>query len=310
MDLRSRYRGALLGLAVGDAMGASIEFGRYPNYHPIFDLRGGGPHDLQPGQWTDDTSMALCLADSLLERGGFDAQDQLERYLRWMEHGYRSSTGTCFDVGDTVRTALGRFQRDRTPHCGSDDPRSAGNGSIMRLCPVPLYYRGDPAAAIARSADSSRTTHATPTAIDACRYLGGLIVGALQGRTKQDLLSEGFSPVNGLFDREPLCPEISQIAMGSFKERRPPAEIRGSGYVVESLEAALWAFHHGGTFLGGLYLAVNLGDDADTTGAVYGQLAGAYYGDSAIPPAFRGEVSRWADLVAVADGLLAASEAA
>ncbi|MDA8346704.1 MAG: ADP-ribosylglycohydrolase family protein [Thermaerobacter sp.] len=308
MDLRSRYRGAIYGLAVGDAMGASIEFGIYPDYHPIFDLRGGGPHNLEAGQWTDDTSMALCLADSLLHLGEFDAQDQLRRYLRWLREGYRSSTGKCFDAGGTVRTALQRFERRPAPYCGSEDPNSAGNGSIMRLCPVPLFFRSDPRVAIARSADSSRTTHAARTTIDACRYLGGLIVGALEGRTKRELLSPRFTPIAGLFDAEPLCPEIERIALGAFKNRRPPSEIKGSGYVVDSLEAALWAFYHGETFLGGLYLAVNLGNDADTTGAVFGQLAGAHFGTEEIPADFRRSVAQWADLEAVADGLYEASQ--
>jgi ADP-ribosyl-[dinitrogen reductase] hydrolase len=308
MDLRSRYHGALFGLAVGDAMGASIEFGVYPNYHPIFDLRGGGPHALQPGQWTDDTSMALCLADSLLQCGGFDGEDQLRRYVRWMEEGYRSSTGQCFDIGNTVRRALRRFQEHPAPYCGTSDPQTAGNGSIMRVCPVPLFYRQDPRAAVARSADSSRTTHAAPVAVDACRYLGGLIVGALDGRSKEELLSPDFWPATAHETDEPLCAEISLIANGSFKLGRPLAGIKGSGYAADSLEAALWAFHHGATFLGGLYLAVNLGDDADTTGAVYGQLAGAYYGISEIPADFRRDVEQWADLSSVADALLTASK--
>ncbi|EQD71324.1 ADP-ribosylglycohydrolase, partial [mine drainage metagenome] len=161
-----------------------------------------------------------------------------------------------FDVGGTVARALERFARSPAPYCGSEDPMAAGNGSIMRLCPVPLYFRRDPKRAMARSADSSRTTHATATALDACRYLGGLIVGALQGRSKEELLAARFTPVAGAYDREPLCEEVERVARGSFKERMPPREINGGGYVVDSLESALWAFFHGATFLGGLYLAV------------------------------------------------------
>lgn len=308
MDLRSRYRGAIFGMAVGDALGASIEFSIYPHYSPVFDLHGGGPHRLRAGQWTDDTSMALCLADSLLAQGGFDPQDQLRRYVRWMREGERSATGECFDLGGTVRLALERFEKQPAPYCGSEDKNAAGNGSIMRLCPVPLYFRQEPALAMARSADSSRTTHASATTVDACRYLGGLIVGALEGRPKEELLSQRFSPLLGAYDESPLCEEIDRIARGSYTQRRPPKEINGGGYVVDSLESALWAFYHGGTFLGGLYLAVNLGNDADSTGAVYGQLAGAHYGVEAIPEDFRALVSEWADLAAVADGLLAASQ--
>jgi ADP-ribosyl-[dinitrogen reductase] hydrolase len=277
---RSRYRGALLGLAAGDALGTTVEFQPPGSFEPLTDIVGGGPFHLKPGQWTDDTSMALCLAESLLERG-FAPVDQLERYLSWWREGYLSSTGKCFDIGNTVRAALSRFERTHEPYCGSTDPRSAGNGSIMRLAPVPLFYASNPREAIERAADSSRTTHAAPEAVDACRYLSALIVGAIQGASKEDILSDHFDAGTGAWQQQPLAPGIAEIASGSFKRREPP-EIVGSGYVVKSLEAALWAFHHSDSFKDGALLTVNLGDDADTTGAVYGQLAGAYFGDEDI----------------------------
>jgi len=277
-----RYRGSLWGLAVGDALGTTLEFKSPGTFKPIKEMVGGGPFHLKPGQWTDDTSMALCLAESLIERKGFDPVDQLERYLRWYREGHLSSTGECFDIGGTVKAALLRFEKRRQPYCGSTDTFSAGNGSMMRLAPVPLFYAQNPQEAIERSGESSRTTHGTITAIDACRYLGSLIVGALHGVGKDELLSDHFSPVPGYWDKNPLTREINEIASGSFKLKNPP-DIKGTGYVVQSLEAALWAFHKSGSFGEGCLLAVNLGDDADTTGAVYGQLAGAYYGENGIP---------------------------
>ena len=306
MDLRSRYRGAMLGLAVGDALGASIEFSRHPHYAPVFEMRGGGPHHLEPGQFTDDTSMALCLADSLLASDGFDAEDQLRHYVAWWQEGLRSSTGACFDIGAATEAALKRFQLRPGPECGSLDPQSAGNGSMMRLAPVPLFFRRDPQAAVAYAARSSRTTHGATEAVDGCRYLAALILGALDGTPKHDLLRVRFAPIPGLWQDEPLAPALDAVATGDYKAMRPP-EIDGGGYVVSSLRSALWAFHHGDTFLGGLYLAVNLGNDADTTGAVYGQLAGAYYGEDAIPGTWRDLVERWADIGSVAEELLAAS---
>jgi ADP-ribosyl-[dinitrogen reductase] hydrolase len=167
MDLRDRYRGCLLGLAVGDAVGTALEFESRGTLEPLTDMVGGGPFGLQPGQWTDDTSMALCLADSLLACGGFSPFDQLRRYLRWWREGYRSSTGRCFDIGTTTMEALRRFAGLGREYCGSDDPQKAGNGSLMRLAPVPMFYACQPAEAVARAADSSRTTHAAPNAIDA-----------------------------------------------------------------------------------------------------------------------------------------------
>lgn len=301
-ELRSRARGALLGLAAGDALGTTLESRRPGRFDPIEDMLGGGPFGLEPGQWTDDTSMALCLAESLVECGGFDARDQMERYVRWWHEGYLSSTGRCFDIGRTVRQALVKFTQTGEPFSGPTHPQTAGNGSIMRLAPIPLFYRDDPHAAIRRAAESSRTTHGTLEAVDACRWFAGLILGALQGRPKDELLSEGFSPVPLLWRTDPLAPAIAAIARGSFKRKEPP-EIVGSGYVVRSLEAALWAFHKSDDFRSGALLAVNLGNDADTTGAVYGQLAGAYYGEAAIPAGWVEKLALRETILALADRL-------
>lgn len=298
--LRARYRGALLGLAAGDAVGTTLEFQPPGSFQPIGDMVGGGPFALRPGEWTDDTSMALCLAESLIERRGFDPKDQMERYLRWFRHGHLSSTGRCFDIGGTVRAALYRYEETGDPLAGATDPRSAGNGSLMRLAPVPLAYARRPRAAIRRAAESSRTTHGAATAVDACRYLAALLVGAVQGAGKDALLSPRYAPVPGCWEAQPLVPEIDEIACGSFRRRDPPA-IRGSGYVVRSLEAALWALHRSDSFAEGCLLAVNLGEDADTTAAVYGQLAGAVYGAHRIPArwlerlAERTRIERFAD---------------
>lgn len=290
-DVLSRYRGCLLGLAVGDAIGTTLEFRSPGTFEPINDMIGGGRFRLDPGQWTDDTSMALCLAESLVETGRFDPIDQLERYSQWLWYGHMSSTGTSFDIGNTVRQALLKFERTKEPCCGSTDPRSAGNGCIMRLAPVPLCYACSPKEAIEKSRESSRTTHAATVCVDACRYLGGLIVGAVYGVGKDELLSERYSPVPGYWSQNPLTRGIADIAAGSFKILAPPA-IQGTGYVVQSLEAALWAFHKTDSFREGCLLAVNLGDDADTTGAVYGQIAGAYYGEHGIPRDWREKLAR------------------
>ena len=189
---------------------------------------GAGPFNLPAGAWTDDTSMALCLAESLIERGGFDPVDQLERYVRWYRHGHLSSTSRCFDIGNTVREALHRFERAHQPYCGSTDPMTAGNGSIMRLAPVVLFFRRSPLEAIVRAAESSRTTHGAPEAVDACRYLAALLLGILDGLDKGDVLGGMFEPVPGLWTASPLSPRIAEVAAGSFRMKQPP-EIRGSG---------------------------------------------------------------------------------
>jgi ADP-ribosylglycohydrolase len=290
MQQIERYRGSLLGLAAGDAVGTTLEFKRPGTFTPINDMVGGGPFRLKPGQWTDDTSMALCLAESLIEQNGFVPTDQLEKYLQWYRNGHLSSRGRCFDIGNTVRAALAQFEQTGEPYCGSTDPKTAGNGSIMRLAPVPLFFARNPKDAIEKSAESSRTTHGARSAVDACRYLAALLVGAINGVSREELLSSRYSPIPGYWQENPLVEEIDQIAAGSFKHRQPP-EIKGTGYVVASLEAALWAFARTDSFQEGCLLAVNLGDDADTTGAVYGQLAGAFYGEQGIPKSWRDQLA-------------------
>ncbi len=302
MNRLKRYRGCLLGLAVADAVGTTLEFKSPGSFTPISDMVGGGPFQLEVGQWTDDTSMALCLGHSLIECQGFDAADQMDRYVKWWREGYMSSNGRCFDIGNTVSAALRRYQSSGNPYAGSTDPYTAGNGSIMRLASVPMFYAKNPAGAITKSGDSSRTTHAAKSAVDGCRYFAALILGALQGLDKETLLAAHYSPVQNYWQLHPLVDDIAAIAAGSFKEKQPP-EIRGTGYVVHSLEAALWAFYNSDSFREGCLMAANLGDDADTTAAVYGQIAGAFYGEEGIPAEWRAKVTMHDEIVQLAEKL-------
>ncbi len=277
-----RYHGALLGLAAGDALGTTVEFQSPGTFEPVQEIVGGGPFGMRPGQWTDDTSLALCLAESLVECRGFDPVDQLQRYVRWWHEGHLSCTGHCFDIGNTTRSALANFERTGKPS-GLTSPNAAANGSIMRLAPVPMFYACDVDAAMGFAAQSSATTHAAAEPLAACRYMASVIVRALKGAPKEEIL--GKPETAGLPEK------IAAVAAGSFKTKQPPA-IKGTGYVVDSLEAALWAFHNSDNFADGARLAINLGDDADTTGAVYGQIAGAHYGASGIP-------GHWRDILAM-----------
>ncbi|CAF3700936.1 unnamed protein product [Rotaria sp. Silwood1] len=312
--ITDRLKGSLLGLAVGDALGASVEFRprQYLVDHPIANMQSGGTWGLQAGQWTDDTSMALCLASSLISRKEFDPYDQLVRYKWWYKHGYLSSTGRCFDIGNATHKSLDEFCRRQNEcqrrwgtvseeqmdsfsyeemrpsgfdvNCGGSNAN--GNGALMRLAPVPLFFYREPAKAVEFSGQSARLTHGDPRAIDACRYYGALIVAAIHGESKEKLLDPNFySAHRAWFGRNELHREVLAVASGSFKQKDGYSMgIRGSGQSVKSLEAALWAFWSDEqSFAKGVLKAVNLGDDTDTTGAIYGQLAGAYYGSNQIP---------------------------
>jgi ADP-ribosyl-[dinitrogen reductase] hydrolase len=261
---------------------------------------GGGPFGLKPGEWTDDTSMALCLATSLVEKRGFDARDQMERYCRWHEEGYLSSTGECFDIGTTTSAALRRFRREGNPFAGTTDPHAAGNGCIMRLAPVPMYYAPDLEAVERFAGESGRTTHGAPECIDASRLFARILYRALLGQSKEEILLGDARSFGG-------SERIQAIARGDYRGKAE-TEIRGSGYVVDCLEAALWCFFRTTCFEDAVLAAVNLGDDADSTAAVCGQVAGAYYGESGIPTqwlerlAMRAEITRLADRLAARPG--------
>ena len=290
MTTLDRYRGCLLGLAAGDALGTTLEFEAPGSFEPLTDMVGGGPFDLWPGQWTDDTSMALCLAESLVTRGGFDPVHQLETYVRWYKDGHFSVKGHCFDIGNATRAALDRFIRTREPYCGDPSPHAAGNGSLMRLAPAPLAFAAAPETALRRAGDSSRTTHAAAECVDACRYFAGLLLAALADLPKAAILNNEYEPAAAYFAGKPFSAKMAAIANGGYKLKDPP-QIRGSGYVIHTLEAALWAFHTTDTFRAGALKVVNLGEDADTTGAVFGQIAGAYYGIDGIPEEWRAKLA-------------------
>lgn len=295
-----RARGALLGLAVGDALGTTLEFSRRDQHPHHAEMTGGGPFRLAPGQWTDDTSMALALADSLVARRGFDPRDLMDRFVRWWRQGEYSCTGRCFDIGIATREALARYAAKGDPMAGSTDPNSAGNGSLMRLAPVALFGWRDAAAMRRLAAGQSRTTHAAPQAVEACEVFALLLREAILGAPPAAVLA----PRAWSGD-----PGIAAAAAGAWRGRAREA-VRSSGYVLHTLEAALWAVERTDSFEAALVLAVNLGDDADSVGAVTGQLAGALYGLGGIPDRWLAPLA-WRDrLVDTADALLGAGEAA
>lgn len=280
---------------MGDALGTTLEFLPRGSFAPLQDMVGGGPFHLAPGQWTDDTSMVLCLGVSLVECGGFDPRDQMERYCCWWEEGYLSSTGRCFDVGGTVAAALRRFRAKGEPFVGSTDPQAAGNGSIMRLAPVPLFYFPDVEATAHFARESSRTTHGAAGCQDACQWLALAIGGTISGASKEDVLLGDTSRY--------ASHRIEAIRAGMWQQKTRD-QISGSGYVVESLEAAVWCVATTASFADAVLAADNLGEDADITAAVTGQLAGATYGARAIPATWLEKLAMRDFITTLADRLI------
>ncbi len=256
--IRDRAVGALLGLAVGDAIGTTLEFKARDTYPQLIDMVGGGPFGLKPGEWTDDTAMALALTDSLIAQGQLDERDLMERFVSWHEQGEYSCTGTCFDIGITTRQALMRFKRSGDPMAGSTDPQTAGNGSLMRLAPIAIRFHRDRKSLRDAAARQSRTTHAASEAVDACVAYAELLADAIEGRPVSEVLSPTQRDWSGA---------IAGIMAGSWRGK-PRHQVRASGYVAHSLEASLWSVGRSNSFADAVLLAANLGEDADTTAAI------------------------------------------
>lgn len=271
--VRDRAIGAMMGLAVGDAIGTTLEFKPRDSYASITDMIGGGPFRLKTGQWTDDTAMSLALADSLYACGNLDPGDLMTRFVQWKAQGTYSCTGHCFDIGSATAAALQKFEREGDPFGGSADPYTAGNGSLMRLAPVVTRYWRDPQVLRQTAADQSRTTHAAPEAVSACVAFAEILADAIEGEPRSLVMRPRDSDHEG---------SIRPILAGSWRGKQR-SEVKSSGYVAHSLEAALWSVGRTADFRAAVLTAANLGDDADTTAAITGQLAGAIYGYSGIP---------------------------
>jgi ADP-ribosyl-[dinitrogen reductase] hydrolase len=291
--IEDRAVGAFLGLAVGDGLGTTLEFTRRDARPRVTDLVGGGPFGLMPGEWTDDTAMALALADSLAANPSLDAADLMNRFVDWFRRGTTSCTGRCFDIGGTTRAALTSYERTGDPIAGATDPFSAGNGSLMRLAPVALRHWNDRERLTDVAVRQSLTTHGAPEAVSSCLAFAHLLADAIEGRPRDEVLRPRELEV---------ATKVAKVIGGSWagKERH---EISSSGYVIDSLEAALWCVARTASFADAVILAANLGDDADTVAAITGQLAGALYGASAIPSQWMAKLA-WRERLEAAAGAL------
>ena len=270
----------MFGLAVGDAVAAATQFRRPGTFSPIGDMLGGGPFELPRGAWSDDTAMALCLAESLLERDGFDARDQVQRYSRWQQDGYLTSTGQC--VGITANTArslaLAKWRRGMV-FPGSHDPEQLDPEPLSRIASIALFYFASLELTQQQAVDSSRITCQAPAVLDACRRLSRALNAALAGQPKAKILAEG-GPIN-------------------------EATVQANSTAAAALNAALWALSSTDNFRDAVLRAANVGGNSDVVATVVGQLAGAHYGASAIPASWRSGLMQKDLIEGIADRLLA-----
>ena len=277
--VRSRFLGALFGLALGDALAAATQYRRPGTFTPVGDLLGGGPFDLPRGGWSDDTAMALCLAESLLERDGFDARDQVERYRRWQKDGHLSATGQCLGITGSTARALALAQWRRQAFSGSHDPNQLDAEPLSRVGVTTMFFLASVEEASRQAMESARPTCQAPSVLEACRAFAILMHRALSGQSKPMILA-------GL------------PAVGTQAPESPTS-------ASDALAAAVWAFSTTTNFRDAVLRAVNLGGNSDVVGAVCGQLAGAHYTLAAIPAGWRNSLMQKDLLESFADRLLA-----
>jgi ADP-ribosylglycohydrolase len=282
--LRERFLGALLGQAVGDAVAAATQFRRPGKFTPVGDMLGGGPFDLPRGGWSDDTAMALCLAESLLECEGFDARDQVARYRRWQQEGYLSCTGQCVGITAGTARALALAQWRQQPFSGSHDPEALDPEALSRVAPVAMYFFAQPAAASERAAEAARTTCQAPAVLTACRALAQALHAALSGEPRPVILAQAQSTLDAALH---------------------PIPAGGGNTAPGALAAALEAFAGTGNFRDAVLSAANLGGNSDVVAAACGALAGAHYTASAIPALWRNSLIKKQLIESSADRLLA-----
>jgi ADP-ribosylglycohydrolase len=292
--LRERFHGALLGLAVGDAIAAATQYGRPGRFAPVGDMLGGGPFDLPRGGWSDDTAMALCLAESLLESEGFDARDQVARYRRWQKQGYLSATGQCVGITAATARALAIAHWRRQPFSGTHDPEAQEPEPLSRVATAVMYFFGRGASVAAeQAAEAARTTCQVPPVLAACRTLARALHAALCGQPKPALLTvlAGGS-------------EAAAAAQVSISAAAP-ADRASADTAPAALAAAADVFARTQNFRDAVLAAANRGGNSDVLGAVCGGLAGAHYGVRAIPAAWRNGLLQKPLIEGAADRLLA-----
>jgi ADP-ribosyl-[dinitrogen reductase] hydrolase len=299
-NLRERFLGSLVGLAIGDALAAATQYRKPGTFTPIGDLIGGGPFEMPRGAWTDDTAMALCMAESLLKRDGFDPRDQTDRLMQWRQKGHLSSTGQCVGITASTVKALSMAQWRRQMFSGSHDPNQLDPDVLSRVAPVVAFYFATPKEGIQLASDAARLTCQAPAALDSCRLFAAMLHSALAGRPKEQVLR----PAPDLIDLTSLRPNVESVVQRSTVGGGP-ATMPAGETTPEVLEAAIWAFRTTSSFRDGALRAANLGGNCDVVAAVHGALAGAHYGVAAIPPGWRNSLTAKDLIEGFADRLLA-----
>lgn len=295
--------GGILAFAVGDALGVPVEFSSREERmrSPVTGMRAYGTHQQPAGTWSDDTSMTLCALESLSQSGitrEAAPEDMMRRFCRWMREGYWTPYGEVFDMGGTTFTALQRYESgERAENCGGKGERDNGNGSLMRILPAALYLYRRVGPDFARQGESyewirrlSSLTHAHPISVISCGFFCAIAGELLRGGDIRQAVDEGAEKARAFYGGNPeTAPWLPLFIWLNGENLRSlsPQEVRGSGYVLDTLKASLWSLVTTSTLPDCLLRAVNLGEDTDTVAAVAGGLAGIVYGEEGVPVPWR-----------------------
>ena len=296
-----QIKAVMIGHAIGDALGVPVEFCDREELieNPVIDMRGFGTYPVPAGSWSDDTSMSIAALDSLA-KGTINLQEIMDNFVEWVEEGKYTPTGTSFDIGRTCLQAIRAYLiSNNTSECGQVGEYSNGNGSIMRIHPFSLFAIAK-GMTLGKSLDIVREgsvlTHAHPRSIYGCGIYSMVLWDILRGADKSQIPS-AIENAAVLFDG--IYPEESDHYEWAFYKKlftKTENEISGSGYVVNTLEAALWCLLTTNSYKECVLKAVNLGEDTDTVAAIAGGLAGALYGYDSIP-------QEWKDILIKRDYL-------
>jgi ADP-ribosylglycohydrolase len=308
MSHRNFVKDALLGVATGDALGVPVEFmsRNQLKLEPVRDMRGYGTYNQPAGTWSDDSSMTFCLAESLTL--GYNLKDIANQFVRWCEERYWTPHGKLFDIGNTTCIAIDRLRNGYEPNrSGSNDERSNGNGSLMRILPLAFYLLDkDMDTRFRVVKEVSAITHAHLCSVLGCFIYIEFAISLIKQRDKWAAYQVAKSQVLDYLDQKGINPsevfKYHRILVEDIS-KYTESQISGSGYVVHSLEAALWCLLRNDSYSDTVLAAVNLGQDTDTTGAITGGLAALLYGWEDIPKGWLDKLARHNDIVELSERL-------
>jgi ADP-ribosylglycohydrolase len=306
INMLEKIKSNLLGVAIGDALGVPVEFMDHIliKKHPVTEMAGYGTHNQPPGTFSDDSSLTFCLAEALTK--DFNLKNIAENFIKWTDENYWTATGSVFDIGGTTSWAIHALKHGIKPElAGGKGVKDNGNGSLMRIAPLVFYLLDKPISErFELTSKVSSITHGHIRSIIACFYYLEFEKQIIEGINKNEIYNNLQHDITEYL----LSISIESSELAQFDRllkqdisKVNPEEIKSGGYVIETIEAAIWCILTTNNYKDAVLKAVNLGHDTDTTGAVTGGLAGLLYGMENIPIEYRNSIAKYDDIIDLAE---------